>query len=239
MPMNEREAKVLLVESDHELCMTLERRLRDQSHRVHAVTTKDQGLRMIYRMRPDLIIVGDDSLINVLTICQDIRRFVPDVPLMLLIPPDETVRLRGLSLGADECLPRTLAPSTLTQHAEALLGDNGSRSGPEIGARQEIDQRLTVDLGERRVLLNGNEQSLSPTEARLLAALLSKRGRTVSHENLIAAVWGSDQTDRMHSLKFYIWNLRQKIEATPATPNYIVTVRRQGYRFRRREANGG
>lgn len=232
MPVIETGAKVLLVESDHELCMNLERRLRDQSHRVHTVTTIDQGLRMIYRLRPDLIIVGDDSPTNVLTTCQDIRRFVPDVPLILLIPPDEAVRLRGLSLGADKCLPRTLAPSALTRHAEALLGDNGSRSGPALEVRQEIDQHLTVDLGERRVMLDGNEQSLSPTETRLLAALLSRRGRTVSHKNLIAEVWGSDQIDRMRSLKFFVWNLRQKIETTPATPNYIVTVRRQGYRFR-------
>jgi DNA-binding response OmpR family regulator len=219
------------MESDPALCVQVERHLRERSYRVHAVMHRRQGLRMIYKLRPDLIIVGDDSPAEVLSTCQEIRRFISEVPLVLLVPPGESVRLRGLTLGADECLQRDLDVAEVSRTVGLLL-NKGVSEATLLKQRQVIDRHLTVDLDERRVILNGEERTLSPTEARLLASLLLRRGRTIPYRTLVAEVWGSDQVDRMHSLKFYIWNLRQKIELTPSAPRYILTVRRRGYRFR-------
>jgi len=231
-------ANILLVETDPALCVGLERSLRKQSYRVHAVTQQSQGLRMIYKLRPDLIIVGDDSPAQVLSICQDIRRFIPDVPLLLLVPPDETVRVRGLTLGADECLYRTIHPSDMIRRVRNLL-DTSPRVVPQPAERYVIDRRLTIHLEEQRVVLNGNEQCLSPTETRLLTALLQHQGQTVPYTSLIARVWGHSRRERIPSLKLYIWYLRQKIEENPSTPYYILTVRRRGYLFRGTEMKEG
>ncbi len=226
---------ILLVETTPELCMALERGLRERAYRVHAVTHPAQGLRMVYKLRPDLIIIGDQSSPRVLAACQDVRRFVADVPVLLLTPPEEAVRLRGLTLGADECLYRTMDISDIAQRVDRMLA-SGTVTNPLHGERLVIDQRLTIDLARRQVVLNRNEQILSPTEARLLSALLKRRGYAVPHNVLISDVWGKKRAKaHMHSLKLYIWYLRQKIEVTPAIPYYILTVRRRGYLFRSAE----
>jgi len=229
--MPETTANILLMESDPALCAQIERHLRERSYHVHAVMHRGQGLRMIYKLRPDVIIVGDASPAEVLSTCQDIRRFITEVPLVLLVPPGESVRLRGLTLGADECLQRDRDVTEVSRTVGLLLNKRMTDAAL-LKQRQVIDRHLTVDLDERRVILNGEERTLSPTEARLLASLLLRRGRTIPYRTLIAEVWGSDRAERMQSLKFYIWNLRRKIEPVPSTPRYILTVRRRGYRFR-------
>ena len=136
---------ILLVETTPELCIELERGLRERAYQVHAVTQMDQGLRMVYKLRPDLIIVGDQSSPRVLAACQDVRRFVADVPVLLLTPPEEAVRLRGLTLGADECLYRTMDVSDIAQRV-VRMSDNSTVTNPLHSARLVIYQRLTVAL---------------------------------------------------------------------------------------------
>ena len=93
------------------------------------------------------------------------------------------------------------------------------------------DGRLLIDLGRRTVLCRGQPVHLTPTEFRLLAHLVRRLGRVVAHEDLVRAVWGPNYADETTNLGVYIRYLREKLEATPSSPQYIRTEWGIGYRF--------
>jgi DNA-binding response OmpR family regulator len=104
----------------------------------------------------------------------------------------------------------------------------------------KIDDRLSVDFNRRAVIVNGELIKLRPTEFRLLYHLIENAGWTVTHEQILAKVWGYEYRDETHYVRLYVNYLREKIEEDPAHPKYILTERGVGYRFVdfRRELQG-
>ncbi|WP_322802674.1 response regulator transcription factor, partial [Thermoflexus sp.] len=90
---------------------------------------------------------------------------------------------------------------------------------------------LVIDRERRQVRFQGQPLDLSPIEYTLLVYLAERAGRVVSIDELLTAIWGGTQEGSLQALRWYIWNLRQKMEANPKRPRWIQTVRRYGYRL--------
>jgi two-component system KDP operon response regulator KdpE len=104
-------------------------------------------------------------------------------------------------------------------------------NGDRVGVPQVQFGLVTIDLGERRVVRGSRIVHLSPTEYRLLSALVRHPGRVLTHEQLLGEMWGPLQTDNHHYLRIYMGHLRQKLERDPAHPEHIVTEAGVGYRL--------
>jgi two-component system KDP operon response regulator KdpE len=110
-------------------------------------------------------------------------------------------------------------------------------TGPGQISVVEVDDYLRIDFEQRKVAAGGKEIKLRPTEYRLLRHLVSNAGRLLTHENLLSKVWGPEYRDEDHYVRLYVTYLRQKIERDPKNPEYILSERGLGYRFK--ELNRG
>lgn len=140
-------------------------------------------------------------------------------------------QIDGLSLGADDYLPKPFSVQELILRVRALL-QRGRRAPRVEDAGYFADGYLMVDVAQRRVLRAGIPVHLTPTEYAILALLVRHRGQVVSVERILREVWGEDAslTDA-RSVRVYIRYLRRKIEPDPSRPRYIHTERHLGYTF--------
>jgi two-component system KDP operon response regulator KdpE len=139
----------------------------------------------------------------------------------------EDEKIRGLRLGADDYVTKPFSPRELVARIESVL-----RRAVPRPARGVIERGpLQIDLGARRVRRAGAEVHFTPTEFNLLAELATHPGEALPHETLLTRVWGPEYRHETHYLKVYVGRLRDKIEAEPAEPRLIETVRGVGYRF--------
>jgi two-component system KDP operon response regulator KdpE len=155
---------------------------------------------------------------------------------MLTVRNEESDRVKGLEIGADDYLTKPFSARELQTRVKAVLRRTFTPAPPRK-TRIVVDDELTIDFGKNEVLLRGQKVALRPTEYRLLYHLVTNAGRLMTHEMLLSKVWGHEYRDEAHYLRLYITYLRQKIERDPAHPRYIFTERGMGYRFR--ELNDG
>jgi two-component system KDP operon response regulator KdpE len=160
----------------------------------------------------------------------EMLREVSSVPvIMLTVRADEEDKVRGLELGADDYVTKPFGARELTSRVKAVLRRT---QGPATsGGAIRIDDRLSLDLNNHEVIVEGQRSKLRPTEFRLLYHLIENAGWVVPHEALLAKVWGHEYQDETHYVRLYIGYLREKIEPDPAHPRYILTERGVGYRF--------
>jgi len=160
-----------------------------------------------------------------------ILRETSGVPvIMLTVKSEEDDIVRGLRLGADDYVTKPFSPRELSSRVQALLR-RAELPAPIEKTAIEIDERLTVDLARREVIVEGERIQLRPTEYRLLYHLVNNAGWVIPHETLLQKVWGYEYRDETHYLRLYITYLRQKIEKDSSDPQYILTERGIGYRF--------
>jgi two-component system KDP operon response regulator KdpE len=193
-----------------------------------------RGAEAIQRMRdamPDLILLDvmmpDLDGFEVLKMIREISS-VPVI--MLTAKGEEDDRVRGLELGADDYVTKPFSPRELVSRVKAVLRRNEAASGGMRGLI-EVDDRLKIDFDRREVWVEGQLVKLRPTEYRLLYHLVQNAGWVVTHDQLLAKVWGYEYRDEPHYVRLYINYLRQKLEKDPANPKYILTERGVGYRF--------
>jgi DNA-binding response OmpR family regulator len=159
-----------------------------------------------------------------------LREFSTIPVVMLTAKGEENDKVLGLELGADDYVTKPFGPRELSSRVKAVLRRAEMPNAPER-AVLKIDDRLNVDFNRREVVVNGEHIKLRPTEYRLLYHLIENAGWTVTHEQLLAKVWGYEYRDETHYVRLYINYLREKIEEDPANPRYILTERGVGYRF--------
>ncbi len=159
-----------------------------------------------------------------------LREFSSTPVIMLTAKGEEDDIVRGLELGADDYITKPVGVRELVSRVKAVLRRSQSIAPPGEAVLR-IDARLSVDFNRREVLIEGEPVKLRPTEYRLLYHLIENAGWTVTHEQILAKVWGYEYRDETHYVRLYVNYLRDKIEEDPANPKYILTERGTGYRF--------
>jgi two-component system KDP operon response regulator KdpE len=191
-----------------------------------------EALEQLREHLPDLLILdvmmpemdGFETLHNI--------REVSTVPvIMLTVRQNEHDKIRGLDLGADDYLAKPFSPRELLSRIRALLR-RSFMAPPARKTEIVVDPDLKIDFSRREVIVRGEKVVLRPTEYRLLYHLVNNAGHLLTHETLLSKVWGREYRDEAHYLRLYITYLRQKIEADPAHPKYILNERGVGYRFK-------
>lgn len=158
-------------------------------------------------------------------------REISTVPvIMLTAKGEEEDRVRGLELGADDYISKPFSPREMVSRVKAVLRRTELPSAAPHEPIQ-VDDRLTIDFDRREVFVEGELVPLRPTEFKLLYHLVQNAGWVVPHDQLLAKVWGYEYRDETHYLRLYVNYLRNKLEADPSNPRYILTERGVGYRF--------
>ena len=144
---------------------------------------------------------------------------------------DESDRVAGLDLGADDYLTKPFSPRELVSRIRAVFRRIEPTGSPPL---QEVvvDEWLTIDFDRSQVFAGGNEMHLRPTEYRLLYQLVDNAGQLMSHDTLLERVWGPEYRGEHQYVRTYVTYLRQKLERDPRSPEYIISERGLGYRFR-------
>ena len=229
-PAGSPKRRILVVEDEPALVLTLSDRLRSEGHEVEVRTDGDSAFEAARAGSFDVVLL-DIALPrrSGLDVCRDLRREGVDTPiLMLTARADLTDKVVGLKLGADDYLTKPFEMIELLARVEALLRRSGrALAGP--GAYAFGDVR--VDFRKAEVFRSGEAVGLSALEYKLLAYLIERRGVVLSRDELLDRVWGYDATPTTRTVDVHVASLRQKIESNPAKPRFILTVHGLGYRF--------
>ncbi len=184
------------------------------------------------RRRPDVVIL--DVMLPGMSGLDVLRRRRADddtaAVLILSALGDEDDRLLGLDLGADDYVVKPFSPREVVGRVQALLRRAERRGAQPLVPRRLTTDRLTVDLGARRVRVDGHEISLTPREFDLLGYLMAHPGEAFTKEQLMRRVWGWDFGDTS-TVTVHVRRLREKVEVDPSDPRLVVTARGAGYRF--------
>lgn len=223
--------RILIVDDEERMVRFIRLNLEHDGFHVGEAFNGRQAIQRLRDFNPDLILLDvmmpDLNGFEVL----EMLREISNVPvIMLTAKGEEDDRVRGLELGADDYVTKPFSPRELVSRAKAVLRRTESASGSMHGLI-EVDPRLKIDFDRREVWLEGKIVKLRPTEYRLLFHLVQNAGWVVSHDQLLAKVWGYEYRDEPHYVRLYINYLRQKLEKDPANPRYILTERGVGYRF--------
>jgi two-component system, OmpR family, alkaline phosphatase synthesis response regulator PhoP len=223
-------ARILLVEDEPALVITLTDMLKGEGYQVASSTNGLEAKNRIARETFDLVIL-DVMLpgMNGFEVCKRVRELGYAVPILMLTARGQTSdKVRGLRTGADDYLAKPFDPHELLARIEALLRrvpeQNRSSDWQEFG-----DIRLDLQIG--RVFRSGRKVDLSEREMALLKYLIDRRGTVVSRDELLLNVWGYTTAPLTRTVDVHIALLRQKLERDPKNPELIVTVHSQGYRF--------
>ena len=232
-----RSITVLVVDDEPRLVDVVRMNLELEGYRVLEASNGPDALERLKEDLPDLVIL--DVMMPEMDGFETLRliREVSSVPvIMLTVRQEESDRIHGLEIGADDYLSKTSSPREMQSHIKALLRRTFMPS-PARKTRIVVDKDLTIDFSRREVWVRGQKVTLRPTEYRLLYHLVNNAGRLMTHDTLLSRVWGHEYRDESHYLRLYITYLRQKLERDPAHPRYIITERGVGYRFREIESN--
>ena len=222
---------ILVVDDEPRMIQFIRMNLELEGYRVLQASNGLEALDKVRDELPDLVIL--DVMMPDLDGFETLRLFreTSDVPvIMLTVKAEEDDVVRGLRLGADDYVTKPFSPRELSSRVQALLR-RAELPAPIEKTAIEIDDRLTIDLARREVIVEGERIQLRPTEYRLLYHLVSNAGWVVPHETLLQKVWGYEYRDETHYLRLYITYLRQKIEKDSSDPQSILTERGIGYRF--------
>lgn len=231
-PQAERKRHILVVDDEPRMIRFIRLNLEHDGFLVSEAANGAQALGQVRDRLPDLVLL--DVMMPELDGFETLRtlREITSVPvIMLTAKGEEEDRVRGLELGADDYITKPFSPRELSSRVRAVL--RRTEAPPAVPAHEPIrvDDRLTIDFDRREVWVEGKLVALRPTEYRLLYHLVQNAGWVVPHDQLLAKVWGYEYRDETHYLRLYINYLRQKLEANPSDPVYILTERGVGYRF--------
>jgi two-component system, OmpR family, alkaline phosphatase synthesis response regulator PhoP len=220
---------VLVVEDEIEIARIVRDYLRNAGFEVIVVGDGGSAVASVRSAKPDLLVLdlglpGRDGL----DVAREIRRWSDTLIVMLTARGDETDRIVGLELGADDYVVKPFSPKELVARVRAVLRrSRAAARGDEIVRAGDVE----IDTGKMRVSVGGAPVELTPTEFQLLATLAREPGRVFTRSQLLDAVHGVAIESYERAIDAHVKNLRRKIEPTPGNPRYVVTVHGVGYRF--------
>lgn len=220
------ERRVLVVDDEPNLLHAVQLYLEDEGFTVLTATNGQDALQKARELLPNAIVMdvqmpGMDGFETL----GELRKLSTAPVIMLTVRGEEADKVRGLRLGADDYVTKPFSQRELAERVRAVIRRAETPGAPP---RTEIvvDRHLTIDFSKNEVLIDGQRQTLSPTEHRLLHQLVSNPGRVMTTESLLTRVWGPEYRGEDQYVRLYVSYLRQKLGA-----RYILTEKGLGYRF--------
>lgn len=223
--------RILVVDDEERMVRFIRLNLEHDGFQVIEAFSGQQAMDRLRQNLPDLILL--DVMLPDLDGFEILRmiRENQDVPvIMLTAKGEEDDRVQGLELGADDYVTKPFSPRELVSRVRAVLRRTETARTTTSGLI-EVDDRLKIDFDRREVWVEDSLIKLRPTEYRLLYHLVQNAGWVVTHDQILAKVWGYEYRDEPHYVRLYVNYLRQKLEEDPSKPKYILTERGVGYRF--------
>ncbi|MBA3811670.1 MAG: winged helix-turn-helix domain-containing protein [Caulobacteraceae bacterium] len=227
--MSAQKPRILVIDDEPQIHRFLTPALEAAGYEPLRADTAAEGLAMIAKRPPDAVILdlglpdmdGKQALAR--------ARVFYEGPIVILSARDmEIEKIDALDLGADDYVEKPFGVGELLARlrvaARNRLSSVGAAPIVEAGA-------LRIDLIQRLVTRDGESVKLSPREYELLARLVEGRGRVLTHQQLLTAVWGPAHASDVQYLRVFVGHLRQKLEPDPSAPRHIVTESGVGYRF--------
>jgi two-component system, OmpR family, alkaline phosphatase synthesis response regulator PhoP len=220
---------VLVIDDEPKIAELCRDYLRAAGYSVLTADDGPLGLALAKREKPDLVVLdlmlpGMDGL----DVCRELRRESSVPIIMLTARVDETDRLVGLELGADDYLTKPFSPRELVARVRTVLRRVGGAAAPPEMIRAG---ELSLDRARFKVNLPDREITLTPTEFEILAVMAAQPGRVFSRAQLLTAAHGVAFESYERAIDSHIRNLRRKLQAGSAEPEYIQTVHGIGYKF--------
>lgn len=235
-PRSKEIARVLVVEDEPDIAALIAYQLTREGLRVETASTGTDALTSVGREVPDLVVL--DRMLPGVSGDEVLKTLKGDpatsgVPILVLTARrEQEERIEGLELGADDYLTKPFSPRELVLRVQAILRRARETSSP-AGGRVLWAGPLRLDLAAHQATLDGDELALTPTEFRLLQALMERKGRTMSRRQLLEKAWDvrTEISDRLQTrtVDMHVRRLRSKLG--PVGP-CVETVRGFGYRFR-------
>lgn len=224
---------ILIVEDDRALIDILKYNLNKEGY--HVVTAFDggQALDVARKNRPDIILL--DVMLPVIDgfeVCRILRKEMT-VPILMLTAKDSEIdKIVGLEIGADDYLTKPFSMRELLARIRAMLrrSDMLESKPPKEDISIRVGE-LEIDKGRRQVSVGGRVTELTKMEFDLLLFLAENKGIVFGREKLLDKVWGYDYQGETRTVDVHIRWLREKIEADPGNPSYLITVRGAGYKL--------
>jgi DNA-binding response OmpR family regulator len=220
---------VLVVEDEIEIARVVRDYLRNAGFEVIVVGDGGSAVASVSSAKPDLLVLdlglpGRDGL----DVAREIRRWSDTPIVMLTARGDETDRIVGLEIGADDYVVKPFSPKELVARVRAVLRRTRTAArGDEVVRAGDVE----IDTAKMRVSVGGTQVDLTPTEFQLLATLAREPGRVFTRSQLLDAVHGVAIESYERAIDAHVKNIRRKIEPEPGSPRYVVTVHGVGYRF--------
>lgn len=223
--------RVLVVDDEQSILKVVDYALSQAGYEVHVAHDGTGAEFMFTEVKPDLVIL--DVMLpgkSGLDIARDLRE-KSDVPIIMLSARgDEVDRILGLEFGADDYVTKPFSPRELVSRVKAILrrADGG---GADKAARYVVGD-LEIDTASRQVKLAGQPLHFTTSEFGILLHLAKHPGTAYSRQSILEALWEESPVGDVRAIDVHIHNIREKLEADPKNPEYLLTVRGFGYRLR-------
>ena len=231
--MNSTTARILLVDDEQPVQKLLSYPLEKDGYEVVPALDGQEALNEFERQRFDLVVL-DIMLpkIDGLEVCRQLRAKSSVPIIMLTAKAEEIDKVLGLELGADDYITKPFSMREFRSRVRAAL--RRAEMGTELDGDEEplVRGDLRIDFAKRSVELRGEPVQLTYVEFEILAVLAAAPGRVYTRDMLLDRIWGDSEFRDQRTIDVHIRHLREKIESDPRNPEYLLTVRGVGYRFR-------
>ena len=223
--------KILLIEDEPGLAVTLQERLQGEGYSVEVAADGETGLERATRDYFDLIILDLMTPVKSgLEVCRELRQQCITVPILMLSARSQTIdKVLGLKIGADDYVTKPFDMLELLARIEAHLRRALSATG-KPGAIYQFGP-IRVDFRRAEVYRHGSPVALSAREFQLIKYFVEHPGATLSRKELLKEVWGYSGVPSTRTVDVHVFTLRRKLEADPSHPQFIQTIMGLGYKF--------
>ena len=221
---------ILVVDDEPQLRRVMRTTLTDLGYTVIDAKTGEDALELLRHDQPDLILLDLNMPgIGGLETCRAIRE-TSEVPIIILsVRNTEREKVQALDAGADDYVSKPFGIQELLARIRAALRRSPAAGENDLKVFRTDD--LEIDFTARRVMAGGKSSRLTPKEFDLLRMLVANPNKVIPHRKLLQSIWGPDYGDEVEYLRFFVNQLRKKIEPAPSKPKYLVTEPWVGYRF--------
>ena len=222
--------KVLVVDDEPQIVRALRINLAARGHDVSTAASGQEALQVAAAVRPDVVVL-DLGLpdIDGATVIEGLRGWTSVPIIVLSARTDSGDKVSALDAGADDYVTKPFGMDELLARLRAAVRRASTVSSGEEAVVET--QAFTVDLAAKKVIRDGTEVHLTPTEWGVLELLVRNRGKLVGQKQLLQEVWGPSYASETHYLRVYLAQLRRKLEPQPSRPRHLLTEAGMGYRF--------